>query len=93
VKEVLELFRRNGNKPDLVFYNTLLFMFGRGGQYEDAWQVLDDMKHAGYSPTVETYNSLILVFGRGSVQQALRMFAEMLDANVQVRLYAVSRSI
>lgn len=84
MKEVLELFQKHNYKPDLVFYNTLLFMFGRVGHYDDAWQILADMKQAGYAPTLETYNSLILVFGRGNVQEGLKMFTEMIEADVQV---------
>lgn len=84
MKEVLELFREYNYKSDLVFYNTLLFMFGRGGHYADAWKILEDMKEAGFAPTLETYNSLILVFGRGSVQQGLQVFADMVASNVDV---------
>lgn len=87
VKEVLELFQNYNYKPDLVFYNTLLFMFGRGGHYTDAWKILEDMKQAGFSPTLEIYNSLILVFGRGSLQQGLEMFADMLKSKVEVRIH------
>jgi pentatricopeptide repeat protein len=86
VKEVLELFREYNYKSDLVFYNTLLFMFGRGGHYADAWRILADMKEAGFAPTLETYNSLILVFGRGSIQQGLQVFADMIASNMDVSL-------
>lgn len=81
---MLELFREYNYKSDLVFYNTLLFMFGKGGHYADAWKILEDMKEAGFAPTLETYNSLILVFGRGSIQQGLQVFADMIASNVDV---------
>lgn len=88
MKEVLELFRKYNYKSDLVFYNTLLFMFGKGGHYADAWKILEDMKAAGFMPTSETYNSLILAFGRGSIQQGLQVFADMIASNVDVSFFS-----
>ena len=87
---MLELFREYNYRSDLVFYNTLLFMFGRGGHYSDAWKILEDMKEAGFAPTLETYNSLILVFGRGSIQQGLQVFADMIASNVDVSFLCLS---
>lgn len=82
VREVLRLFREHGNKPDLTFYNTLLFTFGRAGKYEDAWQIVADMEQAGCFPGVEIFNSLMFVFGRGSQYQAMKVYDYMVDAGI-----------
>jgi pentatricopeptide repeat protein len=83
VKDVLDLFRADGSKPDLVFYHTLLFMFAKGGKYSDAWGVIEDMQEEDYILTRDIYNSLILVFGRSNAHEAVKLYQHMISSKVR----------
>nr|XP_043637051.1 pentatricopeptide repeat-containing protein At4g01570 [Erigeron canadensis] len=66
---------------DLVMYNTLVNVLGKGGWFEEAYKVYEQMKKSGINPDVVTYNTLIEVNSKaGRLKEAHRFLKMMVDA-------------
>ncbi|XP_024360773.1 pentatricopeptide repeat-containing protein At5g02830, chloroplastic [Physcomitrium patens] len=66
---------------DVVFYSTLINVFGKAKMWEEALRVKADMLEAGVTPNVVTWTSIIGACATaGLVDQSFREFDEMLNA-------------
>jgi pentatricopeptide repeat domain-containing protein 1 len=53
-------------KPDVYSYNALISACEKGGQWERAVEVFEEMKAAGVKPDVITYSALITACEKGA---------------------------
>ncbi len=61
--------RGDGVPPNLINYNLAVRALGKGGDWERATGLLNDMKKAGVSPDGRTFNAAIEVGGGNNTKQ------------------------
>jgi pentatricopeptide repeat protein len=86
--------RTKGVKPDVITYNASISACEKGGQWEKALQLLEEMRAKGVEPDVSLYSASISACEKGGQwEKALQLLEEMrrsLLANlVLVRLIVV----
>ncbi|KAI3766858.1 hypothetical protein L2E82_16933 [Cichorium intybus] len=70
----------DGGFLDLVMYNTLINVFGKGGKFDGVNRVFEQMKKSGINPDVVTYNTLIEVNSKaGRLKEAHKFLKMMVD--------------
>jgi pentatricopeptide repeat domain-containing protein 1 len=93
--------RTKGVKPDVITYNASISACEKGGQWEKALQLLEEMRAKGVEPDVILYSASISACEKGGQwEKALQLLEEMrakgrsLLANlVLVRLIVVQLEI
>ena len=79
--------RKRAIAPDEITFNTLLNVYAKAGQCEDAQRLFERMASWHVTPTVVTYNSLMDAYARathvdGSFERAAAVFARLRDAGL-----------
>lgn len=64
----------SGCVADVVAYNSVISGLARGGQWEDAWGILQSMTRAGVRPSTVTYNAVLAACERGPFLKLVRAY-------------------
>eukprot|EP00891_Asterochloris_glomerata_P006084 jgi/Astpho2/6084/Aster-04031 len=79
--EVYGEMQQEGCMPNIVTYNTLIDVYGKLGQWQEALGVLETLRMEGIQPVTRTCNTLMIACNTsGQWQEALRVYEDMLAA-------------
>jgi len=83
VQKVYQRMVREGHKPDVVTFTTLIAVCQRAGLSEDAWGYLAEMESFGIEPNWKTYTTLMAADTRkGEWEKAFDTFEQLRAGNM-----------
>ena len=72
--------KNSGIEPDVISYSAAISACEKGGRWEQALEVFDEMRSRGVEPNVITYTSAMSACVKsGEPHTALRLFDELLE--------------
>eukprot|EP00026_Physarum_polycephalum_P011829 Phypoly_transcript_12074.p1 GENE.Phypoly_transcript_12074~~Phypoly_transcript_12074.p1 ORF type:complete len:362 (+),score=71.81 Phypoly_transcript_12074:67-1152(+) len=83
-EKLMDDAKKNGTEIQSRMYNTLILNFGKAGEIDKSFQILQKMRSEGFTPDIYTYNSLLHICDKKNLtEKAFEIFEEMKKSEIK----------